>query len=290
MNTSILRIRNALDATSTGFDARLTRVLGQGGQAWVSYGFVSPDEDETARGQKAFTRKHSFAAAVLYETGGDSRALGGLLRRTGVYATFRYASGTSYTRCPLTTPGDENVLSPELCAANLGTEVGAVQLPSLKMFDLRVSRGFALGGTELVAFADARNLLNLKTITKVFAQTGETRNDRERDQVRAGELNNYATEGDFNGVLLGDNSLDLSFGGASDPRSACGNWQDGFGSAQVPNCVYLINAEERFGDGDHIFTVAEQTRAVDAYYYVARGEQHFTAPGRRVRLGVEVRF
>lgn len=289
-NVDIRRIRNSLDATSTGFDARLTRTLGRGGQTWLSYGFVSPDEDERARGQKAFTRKHSIAAAVLYETSADTRWLGGLLSRTGVYATFRYASGTSYTKCPLNDPGDDGVLSPDLCAFNLGSDVNEAELPSLKVLDLRVSRGFAIGGAELVAFADARNLFNLKTITRVFAQTGETRNDRERDRFRAISLNNYANEAESNGVLLGDNSVDLSFGGATDPRAACGNWQDGFGNDMAPNCIYLLNAEQHFGNGDHIFTTAEQTRASDAYYYVSRGAQNFTAPGRRVRLGVEVRF
>jgi hypothetical protein len=54
--------------------------------------------------------------------------------------------------------------------------------------------------------------------------------------------------------------------------------------------VYLIGAEQRFGDGDHIFTPQEQTRAADAYYYVRNGLQNFTAPGRRVRIGAELRF
>jgi hypothetical protein len=50
--------------------------------------------------------------------------------------------------------------------------------------------------------------------------------------------------------------------------------QDGLGAP--PNCVYLIRAEERFGNGDHVFTLAEQTRAVAALYQVSRGLQAFT--------------
>ncbi len=290
-NVDIRRIRNGPDANSVGFDARLTRALGKHGQAWLSYGFVSPDDDLEVVAQQRDVRKHTVAAALVYETGADARGLGGLLRNTGVYATFRYATGTAYTACPENVFEDVSVLSSAgICSRNIEGEFFGAHLPPLKMLDLRVSRGVNVGGTQLTAFVDARNLLDLKTITRVFAQTGETRNDREREQLRLMELGNFANEGDINGARLADNALDLSFGGAADPRAACGNWQDAFGSSMTPNCIYLINAEQQFGDGDHIFTVAEQTRAIDAYYYVARGEQHFTAPGRRVRLGIEVRF
>jgi hypothetical protein len=281
----IRRIRNGPDATTTGIDLRLTRALGQRGQMWLSYGFVSPDSEVMAN-----SRRHNVAATVLYETGPDGTWLGGLLRNTGVYGTLRYASGTPYTRCPEFVPNDDGVLSPDRCTTYPDGEVNGARLSALKMLDLRVTRGFRVGRTELVAFADARNLLNLETIRRVFAQTGTTRNDRERLLFRAGNLSEYANEAEANGVRLFDDSVDLSFSGATDPRAACGNWTNASGSAAAPNCVYLINAESRFGNGDHVFTVAEQTRAIDAYYYVARGEQNFTAPGRRVRLGAEVRF
>jgi hypothetical protein len=54
--------------------------------------------------------------------------------------------------------------------------------------------------------------------------------------------------------------------------------------------VYLIRAEERYGDGDHVFTLAEQRRASDAFYAVDRGPHNFTGDPRRLRLGVEVTF
>lgn len=98
--------------------------------------------------------------------------------------------------------------------------------------------------------------------------------------MEAGELANWANEATFSGVFLGDQSIDLSFGNATDPRTACGNGTSASGAAAAPNCFYLIDAESRFGDGDHIFTVAEQT----PYYSVSRGKQSLTAPGRRVRL------
>jgi hypothetical protein len=54
--------------------------------------------------------------------------------------------------------------------------------------------------------------------------------------------------------------------------------------------VYLIRAEERFGDGDHRFTVPEQRRASDGLYAVNRGGYIFAAEPRRMRVGLEVRF
>jgi hypothetical protein len=54
--------------------------------------------------------------------------------------------------------------------------------------------------------------------------------------------------------------------------------------------MYLIRAEQRFGDGDGVFTVEEQGRAINALYEVARGEQEMTAPGRRARVGIEIDF
>jgi hypothetical protein len=181
------------------------------------------------------------------------------------------------------------VLSDETCSRQIVGDFNGARLPAFKVLDLRVTRGFALGNTELVAFADARNLLNWRSVVRVFAQTGETTSEQSREQNRFINLTTYGNEADVNGVRGGDGSIDLSFGGAVDPRTACGSWRTAQAAAP-PNCIYLIGAEERFGNGDHIFTVAEQTRAADAYYYVSRGEQNFTAPGRRVRLGLEVRF
>ena len=41
--------------------------------------------------------------------------------------------------------------------------------------------------------------------------------------------------------------------------------------------MYLIRAEQRYGNGDHVFTVEEQSSAINALYDVARGEQERTA-------------
>ena len=40
--------------------------------------------------------------------------------------------------------------------------------------------------------------------------------------------------------------------------------------------MYLIRAEQRFGNGDGIYTVAEQTRAFNSYYDSFRNQNFFT--------------
>ena len=48
------------------------------------------------------------------------------------------------------------------------------------------------------------------------------------------------------------------------------------------NCVYLIRAEERYGNGDHVYTVDEQTNAINALYDAGRGDAgaHRAGPSR----------
>ena len=66
------------------------------------------------------------------------------------------------------------------------------------------------------------------------------------------------------------------------------NWLTQDGDAAAPNCVYLIRAEERFGDGDGVFTLAEQRRASDARS-TRTAAANFTA-WPRLRLGLELNF
>jgi hypothetical protein len=54
--------------------------------------------------------------------------------------------------------------------------------------------------------------------------------------------------------------------------------------------VYLIRAEQRFGNGNGVYTAEEQTRAFNSYYGSFRNRNFFTADPRRVRLGIEVNF
>jgi hypothetical protein len=70
----------------------------------------------------------------------------------------------------------------------------------------------------------------------------------------------------------------------------CSTWVSSRNDPAAANCLYLIRAEQRYGDGDHVFTIDEQTDAINALYDVGRGEQQQLGVGRRARLGFEVNF
>jgi hypothetical protein len=159
-----------------------------------------------------------------------------------------------------------------------------------KQFDLRLTKGFGIGGLDFTAYSEVRNLFNFKNITTVFAQTNDVVNSQERDKNLSANLDEFQNEAEANGVFGADQSIDLRFAGAG--RSGCANWTNAGGESATPNCIYMIRAEQRYGDGDGVFNLDEQTRASDAWYnsFLGRGINSFTGPSRQVRLGLEVNF
>ncbi len=239
------------------------------------------------------TRPHNLAGQFAVNFPNNWKAgstAGKILENVGVFATFRFASGTPYTRCPIDDPQDNAVFSGGPCSRNIEGDYNGARLPAFKQFDLRVTKGFGVGGLDFTAYADVRNLFNFTNILAVFAQTDDIVNAQEKDVQRRGELQSFAQEAARNGVLGADSTINLSFGGAPDPRTGCGGWVRNDGVSASPNCVYLIRAEERFGNGDHMFTQAEQLRAHDALYSVYRGLSSFSGQPRQIRLGLEVNF
>jgi hypothetical protein len=238
-----------------------------------------------------FSRPHNLAIAAALNFPNDwsqGSIVGSVLENVGLFATFRYTSGTPYTRCD--SDADQTVVSGDNCDARFPDPLNSSRLPSFKNLDLRLTKGFAVGGLDLTGYLEARNVLNFKNVTQVFTTTNDVSNSKEEVKNFAADSADYANEASASGVLNGDGSIDLSFGGAADPRTGCGGWVNQGGSPAAPNCVTLIRTEERFGNGDHIFDVAEQRRASDALYYTVRGIHNFTSSPRRMRLGVEVNF
>jgi hypothetical protein len=136
-------------------------------------------------------------------------------------------------------------------------------------------------------YLDVRNLFNFRNVTRVFAATGDVVSQLDNARSWSSDSALYSEEAHASGALAGDGSIDLRF---EEGISGCAEWVTGGRAPAVPNCIYLIRAEERYGDGDHVFTLAEQRRASDANYAVDQGVHHFTGPPRLVRLGVELAF
>jgi Carboxypeptidase regulatory-like domain/TonB-dependent Receptor Plug Domain len=271
------------DAKSTGSDpfTNIRRAFANFGQ--LSGDLISPPQSIATT---ETSRPHSFTGELalnLPEHWRQGTVLGTLLQNLGIYAVFRFASGTAYTPCR---EGLGNATAGGQCVDP--GPVNSARLPAFKQFDLRLTKSLPLRGLDLTAYLDARNLFDFTNLLRVFSTTRGTHDARDRQFAWARDSTSYAVEGQASGVAQPDGTLDLSFAGAGAP--GCANWMTGGGRPAAPNCLYLIRAEERYGDGDHRFTIAEQRRASDAFYGLAGGINTFTGTPRRLRIGLEVSF
>jgi hypothetical protein len=242
------------------------------------------------------SRPHSLAGAFSATFPADFKqgtALGTLLGNFGVFTTFRYASGTAYTRCdPSEEQGNEQIVSGSVC--NKGSYVGGLnagRLPTFRQLDMRFTKGFNVGGMSLSAYLDARNILNLKNTLAVFTNTNDITSGLEYERYLSADSIDLSGQASAAGVLKDDGSVDLTFGGAG--ANGCGSFVNGQGDPGidgVQDCVYLVRAEQRFGNGDGVFTVDEQKASFTSVYNVNRGRNNFYGPGRRLRLGLELSF
>ncbi len=223
-------------------------------------------------------RTHNIVGSVALTLPNDWRkgtTLGNVLRDVSVFATFRVVSGLPYTR---QVNNGSGAIAPRqgfgLTATSL-EPVNASTMPWTKNVDLRLNKGFRFGRTDFTLYADVRNLLNFRNITSLFVETGDVVNARFREQTLSPEFENLRNEANGNGALRPSDAIDLS---------GCGSW------AIPANCVLLRRAEARFGDGNGTYTLAEQTRALNAYYDAFNGAQWFYGAPRNIRVGFEVNF
>jgi hypothetical protein len=183
---------------------------------------------------------------------------------------LRATNGLPYTR--LQNAGFGTV-APGLPAGRLDENINASRLPWTRRLDLRLTRVVRAGGRAWTVYADVRNALNFRDIVALFAETGSVVNDRHRFEVLAAEYAGLRAEAGAAGALLPDTTINLS---------SCGSW------SKPVNCVALTRVERRFGDGNGLYTLTEQQRALNAYYDDFFGAWRFYGPGRTLRFGVEL--
>jgi hypothetical protein len=206
------------------------------------------------------------------------------LENAGLFATWRFASGTSFTRCPADV-GNENILAGNPCVREFEGDLNGARLPMLKQFDLRATKGFGLGGVDITAYADIRNLFNFTNTLSVFAVTNDVVNGEAVDVRLQNDLSSLEREALANGARAANGDISLP---GSD--AACVDWLAQSLESASPSCVYLVRAEARYGDGDRVFSLEEQTTASLANFNRTRGLSFFTGQPREVRLGVELNF
>jgi hypothetical protein len=233
------------------------------------------------------SRPHALTGAVSITFPSDWKRgslLGGILRDVSLFSTFRYTSGTAYSLCG-DGVDDMNVLSGENCLRRFPEGLNTRRLPRYKEINARLTKSMALGGVALTGYMDVRNLLNSRNVLQVFAMNGSIKNKAEREDNLRADLDDLEFEGQINSAWRPDGSLALDF-----PHEGCAGWVSRYFRSAPANCIYLIRAEQRFGDGDGIYTREEQANAINALYDVARGEHQQLGVGRRARVGIEISF
>ena len=245
----------------------------------------------------ATNRPHTLAFAGSLSFPADWKqgtTLGSILGNFAVYATGRYTSGTAYSGC-VNTPENsvllavDNATSLPCSTGDFTSEINGLRLPAYKSLDMRFTKGFGLGRLGLTAYADVRNILNLTNIIRRYQGNSDIKNAVEFTADSAIAATGLAAEATANGILddaTGD--IDLTFNGEG--ASGCSGYTSAQGASATPSCVYLVRVEQRFGNGDGVYTADEQNRAFTAYYDSFRGRNFFTDRPRQVRLGLEVNF
>jgi hypothetical protein len=285
-----------------GVDARLDRRFGQFLQAMLAYSY----QDARNTGTDPFTytalfariegnanqilgqpaappnsirpteenRKHNVTGTFAVTVPGSwEGAMAPVLHNVGLFGTLRFASGLPYTQ--VTDVGQTFVIGPPFALGNVGRllngDINTATTPWIKQVDLKLSKGFQVGGFKAQAFLDARNVFDFQNQNAVFLTTGG----------------------------LGDEQVMESFIRSAQTSVGGGTIRDvdlhslvaaGGGVTNAVNLIALRRTESLFGNGDLIFTQSEQAAAFRQATYISNDLATVVDPGRRLRLGIDLTF
>ncbi len=222
--------------------------------------------DQSRRHNIGFTS--SLAFPVDYRQGST---MGAILSDFGFFAVLRVRSGLPVTLLQNSGNGQTGPPSNAGLDAQLQTSINNTTTPWTTGIDFRFTKGFQLGrGWNLQAFVDWRNPFNLTQQTRVFLETGNEFNDQFRTKFLSDRLTDTQLDGDN---VIRD--FDII---AESPENAF-------------NKYMLLRAEERYGDGNGIFTVEEQETAFLQLHETIRGSDvAFKTSDQQLRLGLRVAF
>jgi len=237
-------------------------------------------------------RTHTLAGSVaLTLPPGWHRGslVGALLHGTGVFGTFRFASGLAYTRIVNAGAGTRG---PGNGFGLVGTGLEALNgstMPWIRNVDLRLTRSFFWGQRDVTVFADFRNLFNWANLIAVYAETGDVVNQRYFETQSSPLVVNLHSEAGslYQGRLVTVSGASQTIHGVDLSDCTQYNPADGAG---LPNCLMLRRTEQRFGNGDRFLTDDEFMAAISAWYNLFRGPYTLRGPGLNLRLGVELNF
>jgi hypothetical protein len=233
-------------------------------------------------------RTHNFVGSVSMTVPSDWKkgaTVGTVLRDLQVFVTVRALSGLPYTRLINTGQGQTAPFERFGLTGQAIESINSSTMPWTKYVDLRLNKGIRFGRFDWTLFADFRNLFNFKNVVQLFAETGDITNPQNRTKQIASEQSTLASEAGQNGAYVAaDHSVILNGTGGATP---CAGWS---GDAGPVNCVMLLRTEARWGNGDGIFTQAEQVNALNTWYDSFNGVQRFYGAPRQIRIGAELSF
>lgn len=197
--------------------------------------------------------------------------IGTVMQDVGLFTVLTLRSGLPYTK--LINFGNGQIGPPSLAGLE-GVPESSINGNTTGWnwtFDFRLTKGFQLGRSlNLQAFLDWRNPLNLTSQTTTFLETASAVNEQHRAQQLGVALRDSRLDGD-NTIR----DFDIM---AESPETDF-------------NKFMLLRAEQRFGNGDGIYTVEEQERAFGERYEDIWGEDvRFRTSDQSFRLGLRLAF
>jgi len=269
-DTLTINALTMLDAYGLGLDVLLDWRPGEWLTGSATYSLLR------IQGERAIddVTSHAVSATLALRVPPDWRggALGMLTRDLSADLILRATSGLPYTR--FLNSGDGTIAPSAPTFGRVDGPINGSRLPWTKRLDLRLTRVLRAGGRAWTVYADLRNALNFRNTVALFAETGGVVNDKHRNDLLAAEYSGLRAEASAYGALEPD--------GTTINLSGCGTW------GSPVNCVALRRVERRFGDGNGLYTLTEQQRALNAYYDDFFGAWRFYGPGRTLRFGVEL--
>ncbi|MFQ5747663.1 MAG: TonB-dependent receptor domain-containing protein [Gemmatimonadota bacterium] len=291
---------NASFTESNGFEVKIDKAIGNLFQGNVSYSFL----DAKGTGSDPFTftalvlrgtsniaaitnqpqnppevllpleqsRRHniSMTSSLLFPKDFlEGTPAGAILQDLGVFAILRVRSGLPFTKLINQASGQVGPPSRAGLTGTAETSLSSLQTPWTTSFDVRFTKGFDIGNINAQVFADWRNPFDIANTSRVFLETGNEVNDLFRQATLQNALGDSRLDGDatIDDFDIAQESAENTF-----------------------NTFMLMRAEQRFGNGDGIFTVEEQDFAFGRVYETSFGKDQFKTSNQVLRLGLRLSF
>ena len=259
-----------LDARGTGWDPWTYRDLTSNANSNLAFQTGRPVDPPEVLLPLESARKHNFAVTGSLQLPPDYMAgttAGAIFRDLGVFTILYARSGQRFTKLEQT---GRTRLAPPSGGNLVESSFGGLTMPWQIEFDLRISKGFSLGrGLNVQAFVDWRNPFDIARTDFVFAETGDLSHELAKEI--------WVNDGMSDPRLDGDTEIrDFDIAAESAENSY--------------NTFMLMRAEQRFGNGDGIYTVEEQTTAFSQDWEFFRGEQRLAPSNQSLRLGLRLAF